>query len=271
MGTSPSSRHLGAGVPTRARSGYDIQLGTGVANGKICHRISRLRTWSTHRTILTHRKILTSASYCGFSPLSTAMEEFIHSLIDWMKANEQLAGWAQFGGATLALIVAIWVPWYQARMAEKALKAERIEREIANIQGVFFLLTDIEIWLKSVGGRGAIPRKMFNQGFQASDLLERIRLWESREERDDRINAMFLARGALIRAQEALCLDFLADQPVTDSERGFLQKGIDEIRKNILEIEQHRHEAYRARNLNKTVWFAKPIAILIWSFFPNKD
>lgn len=39
MGDSFGSRHLGAGVPTRARSGYGIHPGAGVANGKTCHRV----------------------------------------------------------------------------------------------------------------------------------------------------------------------------------------------------------------------------------------
>lgn len=36
MGGGLGSRHLGAGVLTRARLGYGISLDAGVANGKTC-------------------------------------------------------------------------------------------------------------------------------------------------------------------------------------------------------------------------------------------
>jgi hypothetical protein len=65
MGDSPGSRHLGAGVHSRARSGYDQRRGKGVANGKTCHRVQWLmaKALAGGSDALSVGKVRTHASF----------------------------------------------------------------------------------------------------------------------------------------------------------------------------------------------------------------
>lgn len=192
------------------------------------------------------------------------MSELREMLLKWMSDNEKLAGWAQFAGAMLAVVIAIWVPWYQARAAERAVRAARFESELASVQGVYFVLADVSIWLKAVSGRGPIPRSMFPVALETSDLLERIRLWELREQNEHLVSALFMARGAVIRAHETLSLVFLQAEPITDVERVRLASSVERIRDAIKKVDEQRERLYFARQMNKSFWFLKPFVILGW-------
>jgi len=192
------------------------------------------------------------------------MLEFGYTLLKWMGENEKLAGWAQFAGAMLAVLIAIWVPWYQARRAERSVRAARIEHALANVQGVFFLLTDVSLWLSAAAGREKMPRKFFRDPFEAADLLERIRLWESRDESDERVQALFLARVAVLRTQDALNLSFMGDDPIAEDERKLIKTQIGRMGDALSNLDKQRNNLRLDRMLNQTVWFMRPFARLGW-------
>lgn len=192
------------------------------------------------------------------------MESYATALLRWMEANDKLAGWAQFGGAMLALLIAIWVPWYQARVSERTARAERLDRSLASLQGVYYLLVDIAIWLKGVGDRGHMPRREFRDPVEVNDLLERLKIWESRDDDFERVTALFRARGAVARTHQSLSLGFLQSAPVTKEERGRIQQYVDAVRADIELIDKQRERVHRARLMNKVVWFMKPVVVILW-------
>lgn len=192
------------------------------------------------------------------------LETYANALLRWMEANDKLAGWAQFAGAMLALIIAIWVPWYQSRRSERAARAERLDRDLASLQGVYYLLVDISIWLKTAADRGDVPREQFHGPVEVNDLLERVKLWESRDDDFDRVTALFMARGAVMRTQQSLSLGFLRGKAVTAEERARFLATRETVLADIQQIEKQRHRIHRARLMNRVMWFQKPIVFVLW-------
>lgn len=192
------------------------------------------------------------------------VEEYSLMIRQWMETNDRLAGWAQFAGAMLALLIAIWVPWYQARAAERAVRRAHAERELANLNGVYYLLADVTTWLDAAGGHGNIPRSQFHDPLEVSDLLERIRLWEAREEDFDRVTALFGARNAVLRVHRSLSLGFLQDKAVVEAERSRYIAAHKEVRGDMALLDAQRSRIHRDRALIRAVWFVKPIVYVLW-------
>lgn len=164
----------------------------------------------------------------------------------------------------LALVIAIWVPWYQARVSERAARAERLERSLATLQGVCYLLIDISVWLNTAGNHGDMPRGEFRNPVEVNDLLDRLKLLEARDDDFDRVTALFLARGAVARTQQTLSLRFLQDKPITDKKRARFQTYRDTVLADIALIEKQREGNHRAQLMNKVVWFMKPVVFVSW-------
>lgn len=116
----------------------------------------------------------------------------------WMRANQDLSGWAQAIGAVVAILIAIVIPAYQRHT--QTLDARRLEAglNLALATSCRFLLNDVIIFFKALLGTAPMPRSSRRDDVQMSDLLERIRALESRETNHARILALYEARGSLI-------------------------------------------------------------------------
>lgn len=60
------------------------------------------------------------------------MHDSLQRAIDWMEANDKLAGWAQTFGSLLALVLAIGIPWWQRKeqLKDARVTALRLECHI---------------------------------------------------------------------------------------------------------------------------------------------
>jgi hypothetical protein len=123
---------------------------------------------------------------------------YFNQALLFMRAHENLAGWAQAFGAMLAIVFAIGVPAYQRYAQTLDTRRERASLNLVLASSGFFLLTDIQIFLNGlVGDRAHMPRGYCRDDVLVSDLLERIRSLEAREVSHARLISLFSARGAL--------------------------------------------------------------------------
>lgn len=180
----------------------------------------------------------------------------------WMMDNEKLAGWAQAFGAVIALVVAIFVPAWQRYSEKRAVQISDANRDAALAQSLFYLLRDIEIFIAGFIGKGDMPRKMLLAPVTMDDLLSRIAALESREERSDRVTALFRARGALAGVRMALA-DWLWHLPFDEDELKLMQGRVVLLKEFGDQANRWMADALYRREIAKRFFLARLIAPLI--------
>lgn len=133
------------------------------------------------------------------------------------KASQDWAAWAQAYGATLALAVAIYVPYRQREDAEKDKKAKEAELDALRTYSVSLILSDV-VALLDRSHAYQFARKYIRDPLIVADLLERIRLAEFND--PDLVRALNLgpARSAVLLVQQFWSDDGTADIPLNEVE-----------------------------------------------------
>jgi len=143
----------------------------------------------------------------------------------WMMHNEKLSGWAQAVGALLAIGIAILVPALQRYSERRSAQIAEARRNLALVQGLFYLLRDVGIFLEGFKQRRKMPRKLLNDPVAVDDLLSRIAALESREDDPIKIAMLFRARGALNGARMVFVED-LEKLPLSEDELRLMEERI---------------------------------------------
>jgi len=134
------------------------------------------------------------------------------------KESQDWAAWAQAYGATLALGVAIYVPFRQRADAKTEKKAKEAEIDALRTYSVSLILGDV-VALLDRNHAYQFARKYIRDPLIVADLLERIRLAEFND--PDLVRALNLgpARSAVLLVQQFWSDDGTADIPLNDDER----------------------------------------------------
>lgn len=167
--------------------------------------------------------------------------------IKWMDANPNLSGWAQFFGATAAIILAVAIPAWQrhGQNLDRWRDAQDANASLALLS--FYLLSEVQNHLSGYLQTGDIPRKHVRRDFETADLLQRIHALEIRENNQDRISRLFRARGAIHHTATSLNLPFSQNYPLRDEEKKLLSERISTMKILIKEAEDANRKAIHAR------------------------
>jgi hypothetical protein len=125
-------------------------------------------------------------------------------LIPWLKANQDLSGWAQTIGALLALLVAIAVPWMQHAAQTRRERLAKLEQNIYLSLATLLLLRDASNLNSRVRQLAELPKQEINDPVLVSDLLERLRTLDAKDSSVPRQAAQYVARAAVLRINHYL-------------------------------------------------------------------
>ncbi|MGK5024621.1 hypothetical protein [Janthinobacterium sp. RB2R34] len=167
--------------------------------------------------------------------------------IKWMDANPNLSGWAQFFGATAAILLAIAIPAWQrhGQNLDRWRDAQDANASLALLS--FYLLSEVQNHLNGYLQTGDMPRKYVRRDIETADLLQRIHALEIRENNQDRITRLFRARGAIHQTASSLNLPFAQNDPLANEEKQLLRERISTMEKFIKEAAEANTKAIHAR------------------------
>jgi hypothetical protein len=200
------------------------------------------------------------------------MEYFNQALL-FMSAHENLAGWAQAAGATIALAFAIGVPAYQRHTQTLDMRRAHANLNLALATSGRFLVNDVLIFLNGIATLASLPRSVCRSDLEVSHLLERINALENREVSHARIITLYGARGALVLANKVLCKPDIQASPLSMGEITNLQDGIARVKERYAIAEYDADFSIGKARSAHIFWPARPIAGVILrcrSFFKHR-
>lgn len=124
--------------------------------------------------------------------------------IAWLKANQDLSGWAQTVGALLALLVALVVPWMQHAAQARRERLVELESNIFLSLATMLLLRDAQNLSSRVCQLADLPKHELSDPVFVVDLLERLRSLDARDSSVPRQAAQYVARAAVLRINHYL-------------------------------------------------------------------
>lgn len=122
----------------------------------------------------------------------------------WLKANQDLSGWAQTVGAILALLVALAVPWIQHAIQARRNKLLELERNVYLSLATMLLLRDALNLSSRVRQLADLPKHELNDPLLVVDLLERLRTLDANDSSVPRQASQYVARAAVLRINHYL-------------------------------------------------------------------
>jgi len=167
--------------------------------------------------------------------------------LKWMNENPNLSGWAQFFGATAAILLAIAIPAWQrhGQNLDRWRDAQDVNASLALLS--FYLLSEVQTHLDGYLQTGDMPRKNARRDIETADLLQRIHALEIRENNQDRITRLFRARGAIHQTASSLTLPFSQNDSLSDGEKQLIRERVSTMEKIIKEAEEENGKAIHAR------------------------
>lgn len=167
------------------------------------------------------------------------------------KASQDWAAWAQAYGATVALAIAIYVPYRQREDAKREHQAREAEQAALHSQISILIVSDVIAFLERTL---AYPyaRKFTREPLVISDFLERIRLAEFSDTDFSHALLFFPVRNAVLLVQQSLSDDGRSEVPLQEEERDEITK-----RKSDLESIQKAWES-NYMPLMKRYWDLNP-------------
>ena len=180
----------------------------------------------------------------------------------WMETNDKLAGWAQAFGAVIALLVAIGVPAWQRYSEKRAVQIADANSDAALAQSLFYLLRDVELFIARFTSARDVPRKMLLDPVTMDDLLSRIAALESREEKSERVTALFRARGALTGVRMAFA-DWLWQLPFDEGDVSLMETRVALLKEFGEQANIWVGDALYRREIAKRFFLARLVAPLI--------
>lgn len=116
-----------------------------------------------------------------------------------MNANPNLSGWAQTAGALFALLVALLVPWMQHTTQNRRTKLMELENNICLSQATMLLLRDAQILNERARQLADLPKREIHDPVLVTDLLERLRTLDAKDNSIPRQTSQYIARAAVLR------------------------------------------------------------------------
>ena len=167
--------------------------------------------------------------------------------LKWMNENPNLSGWAQFFGATAAILLAIAIPAWQrhGQNLDRWRDAQDVNASLALLS--FYLLSEVRTHLDCYLRTGDMPRKNARRDIETADLLQRIHALEIRENNQDRITRLFRARGSIHQTASSLTLPFSQNDSLSDGEKQLIRERISTMEIIIKEAEEANGKAIHAR------------------------
>ena len=123
----------------------------------------------------------------------------MEEVLAWMNANPNLSGWAQTVGALFALLIALWVPWMQHTAQSRRTKLVELENNIYLSQATMLLLRDAQNLNERVRQLADLPRLEIYDPVLVTDLLERLRTLDAKDNSIPRQASQYIARAAVLR------------------------------------------------------------------------
>lgn len=183
--------------------------------------------------------------------------------IAWMESHDKLSGWAQFYGASLALVVAILVPAWQRYLQALDKKRDDAESNLANALGVYYLVSEVRNHLEGYLEKKDMPREISREDYVREDLLNRIHALELRDNNPDRVTLLFLARGFIHQTHSALSAPYLQNLALTPGERILVRKRLEHCRKLLVDAAEMKDQAFFHHTRMQQWWLARLIAPLM--------
>lgn len=128
----------------------------------------------------------------------------MEELLAWMKANQDLSGWAQTAGALFALLIALLVPWMQHAAQNRRTRLMELENNIYLSQATMQLLRDAQILNERARQLADLPKHEINDPVLVTDLLERLRTLDAKDSSIPRQTSQYVARAAVLRVNHYL-------------------------------------------------------------------
>ena len=174
--------------------------------------------------------------------------------LKWMDENPNLSGWAQFFGATAAILLAIAIPAWQrhGQNLDRWRDAQECNASLALLS--FYLLGEVRSYLSGFFWDDSTPRQFIRKDFEAADLLQRIHSLEIRENSQDRITRLFRARASIHQTTSSVSLPFVQSNPLSENEKVLLRERIALLDELIEAAEKENGRAIHARN-RANLWF----------------
>ncbi|WP_039788613.1 hypothetical protein [Herbaspirillum huttiense] len=212
--------------------------------------IDWLREWHVKYAAVIWYLILGTLAW-NYFPRS--VPDFQHQ-IAWMESHDELSGWAQFYGASLALVVAIIVPAWQRYLQALDKKRDDAESNLANALGVFYLVSEVRNHLDGYLEKKGMPREFSREDYVREDLLNRIHALELRDNNPDRVRLLFLARGFIHQTHSALAAPYMQHVALTFRERSLIRARLEHCRRLLNEASELKDQAI-FRNARMQQWW----------------
>lgn len=134
----------------------------------------------------------------------------VDKLIKWFESKDKLSGWAQFIGASIAILLAVVIPAWQRYAQQLDRRRDRADFEASLSETCYFLLIEINEYLKNHIKRKEKSRNEIRNDVLRDDLLNRIHSVEMKEISPKRVGWLIKARRALHTVNSLGCS--IADQ-----------------------------------------------------------
>lgn len=190
----------------------------------------------------------------------------MEQLLNWMEAHDKLAGWAQTVGALLALIVAVWIPYGQARAA--AIDRARLALQRATMLSL--LLNDIHIWADKAVQLATLPPAEVREDRAVSEFIERLRELESQELHALSTLSIYTCRANLLRMHHRFSFDSPTVLKMTPQAIELLKRDRDGIAEE-LHLSRFLEEKARFKaSMVAAPWIVKPLVAFLFLTSPGK-
>lgn len=169
---------------------------------------------------------------------------FDHNIsLKWMEEHPDLSGWAQFAGATAAIVLAIMVPAWQrhGQNLDRWRDAQSVNASLALLS--YYLLGEVRNHLNGYLGSEDMPRKYARKDSESADLLQRIHALENRENNQARITRLFLARGMIHQTASSIASPFSQEVPLSFGEAELIRERISNLIELLNEAEKANGDA----------------------------
>ncbi len=176
---------------------------------------------------------------------------FANEAWDWLGRNKDVA----------AVLIAVAVPVYQRWGESKDRRIIEASTNLAQLQAVFFLLTDVRDYLRRPTMLGDFPRERVFDDRQGRDLMRRLHALEQRELHVSSVIALYRARALLYGARQSV-MEWLIKAPLDDKHRSYIGRSADRVELFADDIHKRLRSAeYRLQFVRLSWW--SPVAKLL--------
>lgn len=184
-----------------------------------------------------------------------------------MNANPNLSGWAQTAGALFALLIAIAVPWMQHAAQNRRTKLMELEHNIYLSQATMLLLRDAQNLNERARQLADLPKHEIHDPVMVTDLLERLRTLDAKDNSVPRQTSQYVARAAVLRVNHYLDSGQARSRELSPEVLKLLQDDYSYMENEHKKIEFLSEEFQYEQAKLQVAWLKRPI---VWYAFKTK-